>query len=142
MTHEPEACNNMFMEDMNLKCFNELVVSHELALGDETFKSLPIHVLSDYRKIRLTCTVVEELLSELKPLPLSASDDIYLDWYILEQDKCNNKVYSLFQNVVGETDSLNIDFDQETFEDGKLVSNFILSDDALSDQPLNNMRKH
>ncbi|XVF09866.1 hypothetical protein REPUB_Repub07fG0134000 [Reevesia pubescens] len=132
MAHEPEAFNHMFSEDMNLKSFNELVVSHELALVDEIFKSLPIPVLSDYRKMRLTCTVVEELLSELTQLPLSASDDIYLDWYILEEDKCNNKVYSLFQNMVEEIDSYNIDFDQETFEVGKLVFNFILSDDASS----------
>ncbi|KAK6250582.1 hypothetical protein SCA6_004587 [Theobroma cacao] len=133
MTCEPEACDYMFREDMNSKSFNELVVSHELVLVDETFKSLPIPVLSDYRRMRSTCTVVEELLSELKLLPLSASDGIYLDWYILEEDKCNSKVYSLFQNMVEEIDSYNIDFDQETFEDGKLVSEFIFSDDALSE---------
>ncbi|XP_022724596.1 LOW QUALITY PROTEIN: protein SHORTAGE IN CHIASMATA 1-like [Durio zibethinus] len=132
VTYEPEACNQMFREDMNLKSFNELVVSHELVLVDETFKSLPVPVLSDYRRKNLTCTGVEELLSELKPLLLSSSDDIYLDWYILEEDKCNNKVCSFFQNMVEEIDSYNIDFDRETLEDGKLVSNFIFLDDDLS----------
>ncbi|XVF50815.1 hypothetical protein PTKIN_Ptkin04bG0133800 [Pterospermum kingtungense] len=132
MIHEPEACDQKFREDMNLKSFNELVVSHELALVDETFKSLPVPLLSDYGRVRLTCTVVEELLSELNPLPLSASAGIYLDWCILEEDKSNNKVYSLFQNMVEDIDSNIIDFDQETFENRKLVSNFIFSDDALS----------
>ncbi|XVE58546.1 hypothetical protein DITRI_Ditri04bG0177900 [Diplodiscus trichospermus] len=132
MTHEPEACNQMFREDMNLKSFNELVVSHELALVDETFKSLPVPVISDYRRMRLTCTVLEKSLSELKPLPLSASDGIYLDWYILEEDKCNYNVYSLFQIMVKEIDSYNINFDQEIFEDKNLVFNFIFLDDELS----------
>lgn len=132
ITHKPEACNQMFMEDMNLKSFNDLVVSNELALVDETFKSLPVPLLSDYRRMRLTCTVAEELLSELKPILLPASAGIYLDWYILEEDKSNNKVYSLFQNMVERIDSNYIDFDQETFEDGKLVYNFIFSDDTLS----------
>ncbi|OMO97873.1 hypothetical protein COLO4_14309 [Corchorus olitorius] len=135
MAHELDASNHDFREDMNLKSFNELVVSHELALVDETFKSLPVPVLSDNGGMRSICTVVDELLSGLKPVPLSASNGIYLDWFILEEDKCNPKVYSLFQKMVEETDSYkcNIDFDQETFEDGKLVSDFIFSDDTLSE---------
>ncbi|KAK8657201.1 hypothetical protein V6N13_035453 [Hibiscus sabdariffa] len=131
-THESEACNQIFWEDMNLKSFSELVVSHELVLADETFKSLPIPVLSDYGKMRLACTTVEELLSDLKLLPLSASDGIYLDWFILEEDRCNNKDYSLFQNMVEEIDSSDIDFEQEIFVGEKLVSDFILSDFALT----------
>ncbi|OMO95942.1 hypothetical protein CCACVL1_05153 [Corchorus capsularis] len=135
MAHDLDAFNHDFREDMNLKSFNELVVSHELALVDATFKSLPVPVLSDNGGMRSICTVVDKLLSGLKPLPLSASNGIYLDWFILEEDKCNPKVYSLFQKMVEETDSCkcNIDFDQETFEDGKLVSDFIFSDDTLSE---------
>ncbi|TYG91808.1 hypothetical protein ES288_A12G291700v1 [Gossypium darwinii] len=132
ITHEPEACNHMFKEDMNFKSFSELVVSHELVLVDETFKSLPIPVLSDHGRLRLPCTVIEELLSDLKPLPLSASDGIYLDWYILEDDKCSSKVHALFQNMMEEIDATSIDFEQESFEGSKLVSDFIFSDDALT----------
>ncbi|KAL1069808.1 hypothetical protein V6Z11_D12G289700 [Gossypium hirsutum] len=132
ITHEPEACNHMFKEDLNFKSFSELVVSHELVLVDETFKSLPIPVLSDHGRLRLPCTVIEELLSDLKPLPLSASDGIYLDWYILEDDKCSSKVHALFQNMMEEIDASSIDFEQESFEGRKLVSDFIFSDDALT----------
>ncbi|KAH1075445.1 hypothetical protein J1N35_027773 [Gossypium stocksii] len=132
ITHEPEACNHMFKEDMNFKGFSELVVSHELVLVDETFKSLPIPVLSDHGRLRLPCTVIEELLSDLMPLPLSASDGIYLDWYILEDDKCSNKVHALFQTMMEEIDASSIDFEQESFEGRKLVSDFIFSDDALT----------
>ncbi|GMI99614.1 SHORTAGE IN CHIASMATA 1 [Hibiscus trionum] len=131
-THESETCNRVFWEDMNLKSFSELVVSHELVLADETFKSLPIPVLSDYGRMKLACTAAEELLSDLKLLPLSASDGIYLDWFILEEDRCNNKDYSLFQNMVQEIDSSDIDFEQEFFEGRKLVSDFIFSDYVLT----------
>ncbi|KAI6672344.1 hypothetical protein NL676_000250 [Syzygium grande] len=45
--HEPEFCNEMLQEKVKFKNFEELVISRELALVDEMFKSLPVPVLPD-----------------------------------------------------------------------------------------------
>ncbi|KAM1817690.1 hypothetical protein EV1_001869 [Malus domestica] len=58
--NEPETCDWMFSGDIN---FNTLIVSHELALVDDTFKSLPVPVLSDHEKICSSYVVMEETLT-------------------------------------------------------------------------------
>ncbi|GAV81260.1 hypothetical protein CFOL_v3_24718 [Cephalotus follicularis] len=127
---EPEYCDWMFREDMNFKNFNELIVSHELALIDGTFKSLPIPLISDNENMRSLYVLVEEILAELKPQPLSSSDGIYLDWHVLEEDKCHYICYSSYQNMLEEIRSNNFDFDQESQLDGKFVFDFAFSDDT------------
>ncbi|XP_024047875.1 protein SHORTAGE IN CHIASMATA 1 [Citrus clementina] len=127
---EPVACAWMFREDMNFKNFNELIIIQELALIDDTFKSLPTPVFSE--KIRSVYAVVEEKLADLKPQPLSASDGIYLDWHLLDGDECSHKFFCYDQKILQEIDLHNIDFDLESSDDDKLVSTFIFSDNALS----------
>nr|POE64626.1 protein shortage in chiasmata 1 [Quercus suber] len=131
-TDEPETCDCMFRGDMNFKNFNELIVSHELALVDNIFKSLPVPLFSDHEKIRSLSSIVEEILADLKPRPLSASDGIYLDWHLLDEDKCNSRIYSSYQSMLEEVDSHSFDFDLEAFDNGKLVFDFVFSDDALN----------
>ncbi|GLU24245.1 hypothetical protein SLE2022_401950 [Rubroshorea leprosula] len=130
--HEPETYDWLFREDMSLKNFNELIVSPELSHIDDMFKSLPVPVLSDHARSSSLCAFAEELLSELKPLPLFASDGIYLDWHILEEDKCKNGIQLAFQNMVEKMDLYSIDFGLESSEDQKLVSDFIFSDNGLN----------
>lgn len=128
--NEPVACAWMFREDMNFKNFNELIISQELALIDDTFKSLPTPVFSE--KIRSMYAVVEEKLAALKPQPLSASDGIYLDWHLLEGDECSHKFFCYDQKIFQEIDLHNVDFDLESPDDDELISDFIFSDNALS----------
>lgn len=130
-TIESVTCDWMFREDMNFKNFNELIISQELALIDDAFKSLPIPVFSNYQNIRsVYSAVLEEILSELKEKPLSASDGIYLDWHLLERDKCSCKIFCCHQKMFNEVDSCNIDFDLVSSDDEKLVFDFIFSDGA------------
>ncbi|KAJ6764381.1 PROTEIN SHORTAGE IN CHIASMATA 1 [Salix koriyanagi] len=131
-TDEPQTCDSMFREDMNFKNFDELIVSCELTLEDDTFKSLPIPILSDHGKIRSIYAIMEEKLAELKPQLLSASHGIYLDWHLLEEDKYNSKNSSMYQNMLEELDTHNIDFDRESFDGGKLVIDLVFTDNGLS----------
>lgn len=131
-TDEPETCDFMFRGDMNFKNFNELIVSHELPLVDNIFKSLPVPLFSDHEKIRSLSSIAEEILADLKPQPLSASDGIYLDWHLLDEDKCNSRIYSSYQSMLEEVDSHSFDLDLEDFDNGKLVFDFVFSDNALN----------
>ncbi|PQP91868.1 protein SHORTAGE IN CHIASMATA 1 [Prunus yedoensis var. nudiflora] len=126
--NEPETCHWMFNGDMN---FSTLIVSHELALVDETFKSLPVPVLSDHEKISSSYVVIEKTLNDLKPQPLSASDRIYLDWHLLEKDKFNFQTYSSHQKMLEDMSSLSTCFEWDSYDEGKLVYNFAFSDDAV-----------
>ncbi|BBG98288.1 shortage in chiasmata 1 [Prunus dulcis] len=126
--NEPETCHWMFNRDVN---FSTLIVSHELALVDETFKSLPVPVLSDHEKISSLYVVIEETLNDLKPQPLSASDRIYLDWHLLEKDKCNFQTYSSHQKMLEDMSSLSTCFDWDSYDEGKLVYDFAFSDDTV-----------
>ncbi|TXG70897.1 hypothetical protein EZV62_005832 [Acer yangbiense] len=126
---EEVTCKWMF-KDMNFKNFNELIISHELALVDDTFKSLPIPVFSDPEKTKSVYAVVEEMLAELKPQPLSASDGIYLDWHLLDEDKCNCKKSYPRQKMLEEMDFRKIDLDLKFSDDGEFIYDFIFCDDA------------
>ncbi|WCJ36641.1 shortage in chiasmata 1 [Euphorbia peplus] len=128
---EPETCDWMFRDNKNFKNFNELIVSCELALVDDTFKSMPIPILSDDNRIKSSYAVLEEMLAKIKPEPLSASDGIYLEWHLLEEGPCNSKVFSSYNRALEDFGPLNIDFDWETFGKGKELIDIILSDDPL-----------
>ena len=127
---EPGACEQLFMEHMNVKNFHELIVSHELALVDDTFKALPVPGFADHEKIMSVHAIVEEILAELKSQPLSASDGIYLDWHLLEEDKCNSVIYSTYQKMFEGIDSYSIDSDLKTVDCGMLVFDFVFSGDT------------
>ncbi|KAJ7974200.1 Protein SHORTAGE IN CHIASMATA 1 [Quillaja saponaria] len=131
-TCDPESIEWIFKKDLNFKNFDELVTSNELALIDDSFKSLPVPVISDYGKMICLYVIVEEILASLKPQPLSASDGIYLNWDLLEGDERNGRINFLYQNILAKIDSNSIDFDQELLDNGKLVLDLILSDDTLN----------
>lgn len=128
--HEPEFCNEMLQEKVKFKNFEELVISRELALVDEMFKSLPVPVLPD-SVLGTLYAIVAEALIDLKPQPPLASDGIYLNWHLLEEDNCSSAIYSFYHNVVAELNS-SVDFDLNTANYGKVILDFILFDHTPS----------
>ncbi|XP_030501394.2 protein SHORTAGE IN CHIASMATA 1 isoform X1 [Cannabis sativa] len=128
--YDTETCDWMFNEDMNFKNFNKLIVSHELALVDDTFKSMPVPVLSDHGKLRSIYTVIKRKLAQLKPQPLSALDGIYLDWHILEEVNYDPNTSINYKRELHDMGSYNIDFGWDSFGDTNVVYDFIFSDDG------------
>lgn len=124
---EPETCAWMFNEDMDFKNYNELIVSHELALVDDIFKSLPVPLL-DHEKLRSLYVIIEEKLADLKPQPFSSLDEIYLDWHLLEEEKFSGTTYFDYENLLEDIDSPSTDFDWDSFGDGKIYD-LVFSDD-------------
>ncbi|OIW06337.1 hypothetical protein TanjilG_14982 [Lupinus angustifolius] len=123
----------MFKKEFNFKNFEELIVSNEIALIDDTFKSLPVPVISDYKMTITMHDVIEELFSKLKTRPLSTSDGIYLNWDLLEEDKCNIKISNFFQNILAKIDMNTSDFRGKSFDYGMLVFDLIFSDDTIGE---------
>ncbi|KAJ8752872.1 hypothetical protein K2173_008607 [Erythroxylum novogranatense] len=124
---EPGTCPLMFRKDTNFKDFSELIVSPELTLADETFKSMPIPTLRDCDKMMSSYSIAEEMLTRLEPHSISASNGIYLDWHLLEEDNSSIRILSFYQEEL--TSHYN-DLDQEFFGSGELNMGFILCDDA------------
>ncbi|KAF8008558.1 hypothetical protein BT93_K2277 [Corymbia citriodora subsp. variegata] len=128
--HEPEFCNEMLQEKVKFKNFEELVISRELALVDEMFKSLPVPVLPNSVLGTLSANVVGALI-DLKPQPPLASDGIYLNWHLLEEDNCSSAIHSFYHNMVAELNR-SFDFDLNTANCGKVILDFILLDHTPS----------
>lgn len=122
---EPGACEQMSMEHMNVKNFHELIISHELALVESTFKALPVPGFTDYENLKSLHAIAEEILFELKSKPLPASDGIYLDWHLLEEDKCNSVIYSTYRKMFDGIDSYTIDSDLKNIDCGMLLFDFV-----------------
>ncbi|KAL6633889.1 hypothetical protein ACP70R_026560 [Stipagrostis hirtigluma subsp. patula] len=98
-----DTSDEMFKHDFDqAKCFYESVVSSELTLVDDTFKSLPTPILTDDKAMRSILPPIEEVLSSLKPLPLSAADGIYLDWHLISEGPCNREICSTYAIMVEE----------------------------------------
>nr|KYP41950.1 hypothetical protein KK1_036658 [Cajanus cajan] len=123
----------MFRKEFNFKSFDELIVSNEIALTDDTFKSLPVPIISDHKKMITLHDIIGEQFSSLKTRPLSASDGIYLNWDLLEEDKCNCKISNWYQNILGKIDLNDQDFGGKSFDDGKLVFDLVLCDDTVGE---------
>ncbi|AQK73074.1 shortage in chiasmata 1 [Zea mays] len=100
---EMNTSEEIFKDDFDqAKHFYESVVSSELALVDDTFKSLPTPILHDDKAMRSMLPPIEEVLCSLKPLPLSAADGIYLDWHLLSEGPCNRESCSTYESMVEE----------------------------------------
>lgn len=129
-TDEPGTSGWMFNEDMNFKNFNKLIVSQELAMVDDIFKSLPVPLL-DHEKLRSLYVTIEEKLADLKPQPLSALDGIYLDWHLLEEDNLSCKTYFDNENLLEDIDMPRNDLDWDCLSDGELLYNLVFSEDGV-----------
>nr|XP_011470375.1 PREDICTED: uncharacterized protein LOC101315396 isoform X2 [Fragaria vesca subsp. vesca] len=126
--NEPETCDWMFNGDIS---FNNLIVSPELTLVDDTFKSLPVPVLYDHERISSSYVVIEEKLTDVKPQPPSASDRIYLDWHLLEKDS-TSQIDFCQKKMLEDMNPLNVGFYWDSFDDGKFYD-LVFSGDAVVD---------
>ncbi|WOH01444.1 hypothetical protein DCAR_0520828 [Daucus carota subsp. sativus] len=126
---EVKTIQQLFCEASKVNNFNDLIVSHELTLVDDSFKSLPVPMLSYSEENSLVQEYLEEILAELKPLPSLASDAIYLDWHIIEEGKCSSSRYSSCLKVLEEVDGCADDINMKPYDAGLLVLDSIFSDD-------------
>jgi hypothetical protein len=102
---EMNTSDEIFKDDFDqARRFYESVVSSELALVDDKFKSLPTPILTDDKAVRSTLLPIEEVLCSLKPLPLSAADGIYLDWHLLLEGPCSRESCSTHEGMVEEVE--------------------------------------
>ncbi|XP_050220957.1 protein SHORTAGE IN CHIASMATA 1 isoform X2 [Mercurialis annua] len=127
----PETWDWIFCKDKNFKDFNELIVSSELALVDEIFKTMPTPILSNGDKVKPLYSFIEKILDKVKPESFSLVDGIYLDWHLLEEDKCNSGTFC-YWNVL-KLDLHKTDFDWDCFDERKEVIDLALSDCDLDD---------
>ncbi|GMH29567.1 hypothetical protein Nepgr_031410 [Nepenthes gracilis] len=127
---ETESCDKWLQNDMHFKSFDDLIVCHELAMADDTFKSLPVSIINDAEKIWSQHTVIADMLAGLELLPVSASDEIYLDWHLLTNDKCDCSHLTSDQ-VLSDIEPYNVDSDLQSSDDSILLLDYVLSGDAL-----------
>ncbi|KAK4793068.1 hypothetical protein SAY86_023503 [Trapa natans] len=126
--HEHDPCKEMLKDGVIWKSLDDLVINHELALVDDMFRSLPIPVLPDKKAMELLHDITGKVYIGLELRPLSASDDIYLDWNLLEEDKCSSATFSFFLYMIRTIDFLSINFDWRTSSISEIVLDFVLSD--------------
>jgi hypothetical protein len=113
-------------DDMHqAKKFYESIVSSELALVDEIFKSLPTPVLSDDNLNKPPSAFVEELLCSMEPHSFSASDGIYLDWHPLTQGTCEREDCSRYNSMVEHVNVITLMADQEIFPEEGIMLDII-----------------
>ncbi|CAN1180650.1 Protein SHORTAGE IN CHIASMATA 1 [Linum perenne] len=126
---ESGISDTMIYKELNSRNFNELVVSSELALIDDGFRTLPVPIISDHDRTRSMHTILGGVLMGLKEETLSTSDNIYLDWHFLDGDICSCKI-SCHSFNVEDFDSHTTKY-MESFDDGNPMLDFILSDETL-----------
>ncbi|KAL3834438.1 hypothetical protein ACJIZ3_009174 [Penstemon smallii] len=138
---EAETCESMFAEAMNFRSFSELIVCHELTLMDDSFKSLPVPILPEHGHPRSLHSMIEELLTQVDWQSSSASDGLYLDWHYLREDGCDMVNYSSCWKMMGEIETYNIDAALNLRNGGKLILDFILSEDVNKHNAENDKEK-
>jgi hypothetical protein len=112
----------LLSDDMHqAKKFYESLVSSELALVDEIFKSLPTPVLSDDNLNKPPNTFVKELLCFIEPHSFSASDGIYLDWHLLTPGTCEREICSRYKSMVEHVNVITLMAEQEIFPEGVML---------------------
>ncbi|MCL7037203.1 hypothetical protein MKW94_026700 [Papaver nudicaule] len=123
--NQPEICDSMFSENDAFKQLYESIISHELALVDDSFKSFPVPVLFDDKDRLSPCTIMQEILADLKPHCPSASDEIYLDWNLLLQDKWRSD-----WNIMQEIDTYCINSTLISTDTGLVIYDFVFSEET------------
>ena len=123
---DSELCN-MFHGDMLLRNFDELIVSSELAIIDGTFTSLSVPDLSNYERIWSLHVLADKIFTELEPVSLSTSDEIYLDWHLLGRDEYKDNVNAAIEKVFDDIEDYTMCFNLESDDESMLVLDFLLS---------------
>uniref|UniRef100_A0A803M0E2 Protein SHORTAGE IN CHIASMATA 1 n=1 Tax=Chenopodium quinoa TaxID=63459 RepID=A0A803M0E2_CHEQI len=126
-TTEAAKLCNMFPEDLPFRSFDELIVNGELAIIDGTFTSLSVPDLVDDENIWSLHVIFDKLLAELEPVPLSTSDEIYLDWHLLGRDECNGDVNAAIEKLFSDIDDYTMDLCLKSDDGNMVVLDFVLS---------------
>ncbi|KAJ8448708.1 hypothetical protein Cgig2_010595 [Carnegiea gigantea] len=130
-TKAPETCHELFHGDTNFKSFDDLIVNSELAVINDSFISLPVPALKDDEKTLSLQVIITGVFPKLEPVPLSASDEIYLDWHLLGEDKCNINVVTAIEKVFSDVQESTIDLSQLPNDGSMLMLDLLLLDDPL-----------
>ncbi|KMS95282.1 hypothetical protein BVRB_009600 [Beta vulgaris subsp. vulgaris] len=125
-TEETDLCN--MLHDIPLESFDELVVNCELAIIDGTFTSLPVPNLIDDEKIWSLHVIFDKIFNELEPVPLSTSDEIYLDWHVLGRDECNGDINAAIEKVFNDIEDYTMVSNVKSYDDSMLVLDLLLLD--------------
>ncbi|KAH9603489.1 hypothetical protein KSS87_010005 [Heliosperma pusillum] len=128
---DPNTCDQLLNSNQLFKNFDELIVSPELAIIDGTFTSLPVPTLVDDEKTWSVETIVTTVVAELEQLPFSTSDEIYLDWSLLGNDKYNGQLNTEVEKVFSDIEDYTIKINLEPSDCGILVLEFLLSECPL-----------
>ncbi|XP_047321376.1 protein SHORTAGE IN CHIASMATA 1 isoform X2 [Impatiens glandulifera] len=104
--------------------FNDLIVGPQLTLEDGLFKSLPIPTFND-ETVKSMDVILEEILEALKLEPHSASNEIYLDWHLLEEGYKNSYSFSFCWEKMLVIDDYSSYSVTEFVNDGKMVIDII-----------------
>ncbi|KZV46919.1 hypothetical protein F511_06161 [Dorcoceras hygrometricum] len=136
---EAETYESMFGEAMNFRSFNDMIVCHELTLMDDSFKSLPVPMLSDCNITYPLPSFIEEILvTHLDWQSSSTSDDLYLDWHFLGEYDCDFVEHSSCWKMLWEIDTYGIGSSLDSSDNGNMLFNYILSEYQSNEQRTEN----
>ncbi|MQL98442.1 hypothetical protein Taro_031157 [Colocasia esculenta] len=92
---EQEMPEQNFNDDVGpIESLYESIISCELCLVDDTFKSLPAPILCEDKRLTILNLLLVDILGTMRPHRESACDGIYLDWHLLTEDTCNHEICS------------------------------------------------
>ncbi|CAA6655622.1 unnamed protein product [Spirodela intermedia] len=115
---DKEIFNPKNNEDiLPIESFYESVISSELCLVDDTFKSLPTPILCEDKKLTSLNLILDNILGAQRMHTVSASDGIYLDWHPLTEDTCNQKTCSTHINSLMTVQTYHIAPDMKLLEE-------------------------
>nr|XP_019701833.1 protein SHORTAGE IN CHIASMATA 1 [Elaeis guineensis] len=125
-----DVSEQMFKDETDIaESLYESVVSSELALADDVFRSLPTPILSDDKAIKSLTIIAGDILRDLKPHSPSACDGIYLDWHLLLEGTCNREICSTFMSILEEISCEGIQCDLQNESQEVVAINIDFLDD-------------
>ncbi|KAF3782647.1 hypothetical protein EJ110_NYTH32611 [Nymphaea thermarum] len=119
--------------------FYEAIVTPELAQADDMIKSLPVPLLEDKDMISIS-KIVEAIFCDMKLCFSSASDQIYLDWHVSQENECSHLGCCLCRNKLDIITSCEMPSTSESLKDDVLI-NIMLFDNSLSKSVLHQLKE-
>ncbi|XP_049935574.1 protein SHORTAGE IN CHIASMATA 1 homolog [Nymphaea colorata] len=119
--------------------FYEAIVAPELAQADDMIKSLPVPLLEDNDIISIS-KIVEAIFCDMKLCFSSASDQIYLDWHVSQENECSHLGCCLCRNKLDIITSCEMPSTSESLKDDVLI-NIMLFDNSLSKSVLHQLKE-
>lgn len=128
----PLNLGSLLRENLVFPTFDELIVSYELVLADDMFRSLPVPIITDCDATVLMRDSIWKVLAELKPQPLSVSSDIYLDWHLLEDHKLNDDTSSACEKLMNDLNHHPSEVEFSLYDKDMSILSLISEDTAIS----------